>query len=209
MLPTLHLPFLRRKTLSLSSFDVWFTSGFHRRPQLPLVSLAAPCFSAPLRHHPHPLHFGLGSFGERGRAAGTLLWAWRGFGGGHRLTSGAAGVIYCKQAHRQWLPRTAGVVAGKRTQVGSRSWGLSPAALKTQSTAKTFCSGLNFHTVIVAHKHTQNIELNSFSFALCFQWEIHMNYPVCVIRQVSKVNHFLNQSFDRLSLNQIKLISMF
>lgn len=142
MLPTLHLPFLRRKTLSVSSFDVWFTSGFHRRPQLPLVPLAAPCFSAPLRHHPHPLHFGLGSFGERGRAAGTLLWAWRGFGGGHSLTSGAAGVIYCKQAHRQWLPRTAGVVAGKRTQVGSRSWGLSPAALETQSHRKNLLQWL-------------------------------------------------------------------
>lgn len=38
---------------------------------------------------------------------------------------------------------------------------------------------------------------------------MHMNDPVCVIRQVLKVNHFLNQSFDRLSLNQIKLISLF
>lgn len=38
---------------------------------------------------------------------------------------------------------------------------------------------------------------------------MHMNYPVRVIRQVLKVNHFLNHSFDRLSLNQIKLISIF
>lgn len=42
-----------------------FTSGFHRRPQLPLVPLAAPGFSAPLCHHPHPLHFGL-ALGEYG-----------------------------------------------------------------------------------------------------------------------------------------------
>lgn len=49
-----------------------FTSGFHCRPQLPLVPLGAPGFSAPLGHHPHPLHFGL-ALGEYGRAVGTLL----------------------------------------------------------------------------------------------------------------------------------------
>lgn len=78
----------------------FFTSGFHGRPLLPLVPRGAPWFAAPLGHHPHPLHFGL-ALGEYRRAVGTLLGAWRGFGGGHRLTRWAAGVIYCKQAHRQ------------------------------------------------------------------------------------------------------------
>ena len=76
-----------------------FTSGFHGWPQLPLVPLRVPSFAAPLGHHPHPLHFGFALWEYR--RPGTLLWAWRGFGGGHRLTSGAAGVIYCRQAHRR------------------------------------------------------------------------------------------------------------
>lgn len=78
---------------------LFLTSGLHGWPQLPLVPRRTPCLPAALRHHPHPFHFGLALW-EYWRSVGTALWAWRGFGGGHRLTSGAASVIYCKQAHR-------------------------------------------------------------------------------------------------------------
>lgn len=149
-----------------------FTSCFHCRSKFPLVSLAASGFSTPIRHHPHPLHFGLGSLGRRWKATGTLLWAWRGFGGGHRLTSGAAGVIYCKQAHRQWLPRTAGVVEGRPTQDSSGSSGLSSAAVLTQSKENTFSRGLNFHEVNV------DIQLSP-------QW-----LDISTEKQVLKVNYF-------------------
>ena len=60
---------------------------------LPLVPGWGVVLWDPLRHHPHPLHLVPALGGGRG-ALGAVVRAWRSFGGGHRLTSGAAGVIY-------------------------------------------------------------------------------------------------------------------